>query len=148
MLNSCYGMIMDTTDIAIVQALREDSRLSMRKLAAVVHMSAPAVAERVRRLEEEGVITGYTIRVDEQKIAPRMLAYVNVHMKTNHHQSFLQLIEGREEVRECHRIAGGNVCYLLKLEVIDQSTLNEFLDILLPYANYSLNVVIASTIKP
>lgn len=137
---------MDATDIAIVQALREDSRLSMRKLAAVVHMSTPAVAERVRRLEEEGIITGYTIRVDEQKIAPRMLTYVNVHMKTNH-QGFLQLIAGREEVRECHRIAGGNVCYLLKLEVINQAALNEFLDTLLPYANYSLNIVIASTVK-
>lgn len=138
---------MDTIDTAIVQALRENSRLSMRKLATLVHMTAPAVAERVRHLEEQGIIVGYTIRVDQQKIAPKMLAYVDVIMHSNHHQSFLQLMQGREEVRECHRIAGGNVCYVLKVEVLDQKALNAFLEVLLTYANYRLNVVIASTVK-
>jgi len=138
---------MDTTDTAIVQALRENSRLSMRKLAELVHMTAPAVAERVRHMEDKGIIVGYTIRVDQQKIAPKMLAYVDVLMNTNHHQSFLQLIQSREEVRECHRIAGGSVCYLLKLEVIDRNALNDFLEVLLTYANYRLNVVISSNVK-
>ncbi|HLG78346.1 MAG TPA: winged helix-turn-helix transcriptional regulator, partial [Ktedonobacteraceae bacterium] len=77
---------MDTIDTAIVQALQGNSRLSMRKLARQVHMTAPAVAERVRRLEDQGIIVGYTIRVDQQKIAARLLAYVDVLMKTNHHQ--------------------------------------------------------------
>ncbi len=138
---------MDTTDRAIIQALRENSRLSMRKLAELVHMTAPAVAERVRRMEDEGIILGYTIRVDQQKIAPKMLAYVDVLMNTNQHQSFLQLIQSREEVRECHRIAGGSVCYLLKLEVIDQNALNDFLEVLLTHANYRLNIVVNSAIK-
>ena len=138
---------MDTIDTAIVQALRENSRLSMRKLATLVHMTAPAVAERVRHLEEQGIIVGYTIRVDQQKIAPKLLAYVDVIMHSNHHQSFLQLMQGREEVRECHRIAGGSVCYVLKVEVLDQKALNAFLEVLLTYANYRLNVVIASTVK-
>ena len=99
---------MDATDRAILQALQENSRLSMRKLAERVHMTAPAVAERVRRMEDEGIILGYTIRVDQQKIAPKMLAYVDVLMTTNQHQDFLQFIQSREEVRECHRIAGGS----------------------------------------
>ena len=138
---------MDTTDRAILQALRENGRLSMRKLAKLVHMTAPAVAERVRRMEDEGIIVGYTIRVDQQKIAPKMLAYVDVRMNTNQHQSFLQLIQSREEVRECHRIAGGSFCYLLKLEVTNQDALNDFLEVLLPHANYRLNIVITSALK-
>ncbi len=138
---------MDITDRAIIQALRENSRLSMRKLAELVHMTAPAVAERVRRMEDEGIIVGYTIRVDQQKITPKMLAYVDVLMNTNQHQNFLQLIQSREEVRECHRIAGGSVCYLLKLEVTDQNALNDFLEVLLTHANYRLNIVVNSAIK-
>ena len=137
---------MDTTDMAIVQALQANSRLSMRKLAKQVHMTAPAVAERVRRMEDEGIIVGYTIRVDQQKIAPKIFAYLDILMHTNNHQDFLRFIQGRKEVRECHRIAGA-ACYLLKLEVIDQNALNDFLEVLLAYANYRLNIVIASNVK-
>jgi Lrp/AsnC family leucine-responsive transcriptional regulator len=137
---------MDSIDGAIIQALQQNSRLSMRKLAERVHMTAPAVAERIHRLEEQGIITGYIIRVDTQKIKPMLLAYIDVIMKSSDHQSFLHFVKVSQEIGECHRIAG-DACYLLKVEVPNHSILNSFLEALLTYANYRLNMVIASTIK-
>ncbi|WP_165422772.1 Lrp/AsnC family transcriptional regulator [Ktedonosporobacter rubrisoli] len=137
---------MDNINKAILLELQRNSRLSMRKLAALIHMTAPAVTERVRRLEEQGIITGYTIRIDQQKINPIIEAYVETFMKSSHHQEFLKFVQAQKEIRECHRISG-NACYLLKIEVPDQGTLNTFLEALLTYANYRLNIVIASTVK-
>lgn len=137
---------MDTIDQTILQTLQQNSRLSMRKLADLVHMTAPAVAERVRRLEDQGIILGYTIRVDRQKVRSTTLAYIDILMKNNNHRHFLRFVKGRREVRECHRLAG-NACYLLKVEVDDQERLNSFLEEVLLYANYRLNVVVASPVK-
>jgi Lrp/AsnC family leucine-responsive transcriptional regulator len=137
---------MDAVDETILRELQRNGRLSMRKLADLVYLTAPAVAERVRRLEEAGIITGYTIRMDSQKVQPKLLAYVDVFMKSSYHQNLLQFIQDSEEVRECHRVSGDS-CYLLKVEVLDQEALNRFLEDLLAYANYRLKIVVSSTIK-
>src|SRR5579883_1546526 len=138
--------LMDIVDRAIIQILQQNSRLSMRKLAVLVHMSPPAVAERIRRLEDLGIIIGYTIRVDEQKLQPMTLAYIDIMMNSNDHRGFLRFVNERKEVRECHRLAG-RACYLLKVEVANQNILNSFLEKVLLYANYRLSLVIASTVK-
>jgi|SRR6266567_8250880 len=137
---------MDAVDETILRELQRNGRLSMRKLADLVYLTAPAVAERVRRLEEAGIIMGYTIRMDSQKVQPKLLAYVDVFMKSSYHQNLLQFIQDSEEVRECHRVSGDS-CYLLKVEVLDQEALNRFLEDLLAYANYRLKIVVSSTIK-
>lgn len=137
---------MDAIDKAILQYLKEDSRLSLRQLGERVHLSAPAVAERVRRLEEQGIVLRYTIVVDKNKLGTIVTAWVNVFMKNSDHARFLRFVEAKEEVRECHRLSGDS-CYLLKVETRDQETLEGFLDSLLTYGNYRLNIAISSQIK-
>ena len=146
MISGGYERAMDAVDETILRELQRNGRLSMRKLADLVYLTAPAVAERVRRLEEAGIIMGYTIRMDSQKVQPKLLAYVDVFMKSSYHQNLLQFIQDSEEVRECHRVSGDS-CYLLKVEVLDQEALNRFLEDLLAYANYRLKIVVSSTIK-
>jgi DNA-binding Lrp family transcriptional regulator len=80
---------LDSVDEAILRQLKANSRLSMRRLAELVHMTPPAVAERVRRLEDRGIITGYTIQIDRTRVAPVVTAYVDVLMKSNEHARFL-----------------------------------------------------------
>lgn len=74
---------LDSVDEAILRELKANSRLSMRRLSELVHMTPPAVAERVRRLEDRGIIAGYTIQVDRTRVAPVVTAYVDVLMKSN-----------------------------------------------------------------
>ena len=146
MISGGYERAMDAVDETILRELQRNGRLSMRKLADLVYLTAPAVAERVRRLEEAGIIKGYTIRMDSQKVQPKLLAYVDVFMKSSYHQNLLQFIQDSQEVCECHRVSGDS-CYLLKVEVLDQEALNRFLEDLLAYANYRLKIVVSSTIK-
>lgn len=138
--------MLDHVDEAIIRHLKANSRLSMRRLAELVYMTPPAVAERVRRLEEKGIIAGYTLRVDRSKVAPIVTAYVDVLMKSNEHGRFLDFLRGRPEVREWHRISGDS-CYVVKLEAESHGAIEEFLDQLLEYANYRLNLVLSSVVK-
>ncbi|WP_353807591.1 Lrp/AsnC family transcriptional regulator [Agromyces sp. SYSU T00194] len=68
----------DETDIAILEVIAEDSRLSVRKIAAKVEMSAPAVSERIARLERSGVIRGYTIDLDWDRLGHEVVVYMPV----------------------------------------------------------------------
>lgn len=137
---------MDHVDEAILRHLRANSRLSMRRLAELVYMTPPAVAERVRRLEEKGIIAGYTLRVDRSKVSPVVAAYVDVLMKSSNHTQFLSFLRDRPEVREWHRISG-DCCYLVKLEADSHDAIEAFLDELLQHANYRANLVLSSTVK-
>lgn len=146
MLRSTWRTMMDSVDQAILHELQKDSRLSMRKLAERVYLTPPAVAERVRRLEARGIITGYTIVIDQEKIAPKILAFVNIFMKSNQHERFLEFVHASEVVRECYRISG-DPCYLLRVETPDHAQLNAFLESILTHGNYRLNIVISSLSK-
>jgi len=140
-------MHLDDVDESILQALKSNSRISLRKLAEMVHMTAPAVAERVRRLEEQQIITHYTILIDYSKFAPRLTNYIYISMKSdNNHHSFLHFVRTKEQIRECHRVTD-DADYLLKVEVATQEELNIVLSGLLNYGNYRLNTVISSIIK-
>lgn len=137
---------MDSLDREILAHLRLDGRLSTRRLGTLVHLSAPAVAARVHRLEETGVIAGYTIKVQVPRRAARISTFVDVIMKSQDHAAFARFIAQRPDVRECYRTCG-DTCYLLKVETIDHESLNCFLDELLRYANYRTHTVISTLVE-
>lgn len=141
-------MFLDNTDMAILQALTANSRLSLRKLAQEVHLTAPSVAERVRRLEEQNIITGYTIKVNQAKLDPKLIAYIHIFLSKREgvEQSFLRFAEEREEIHEIYNTVGDS-CYLLKAAFSNQDHLHTFIDLLHPYGSYRLHLVIAEPIK-
>lgn len=75
--------VVDDTDLAIIEALQEDGRMSVRSLAARVHISRAAAYARLQRLEQEGVITGYTVQVVPERIGLGTSAYVSVSIEQN-----------------------------------------------------------------
>lgn len=141
-------MHLDDIDRAILRALKENGRLSLRKLAQRVHMTAPAVAERVHRLEDQQIIVGYTIQVDRSKLEPKLLAYIHVFLSKREgvDESFLRFAEEHEEVCECYRTVGDS-CYLLKVAVSNHTHLDVFANALLVYGSYRLHLIIAEPIK-
>ncbi|MBY0055103.1 MULTISPECIES: Lrp/AsnC family transcriptional regulator [Brevibacillus] len=133
--------MLDQTDHAILALLRQNSRLLWKDIGEQVHLSGQAVGNRIRRLEEQGVIIGYTTIVDEAKLTPSLTAMVTMFMKTTDHSRFARFVASRSEVIEAHRISGEG-CYTLKINVADHTALNRFLDDLLPFGNYRVNLSI------
>ncbi len=104
-------------------------------------MTGQAVGNRIKKLEESGVITAYSLIIDEMKLGLVFTAFVIIHMKTANHDSFIRFITDQNEVVEAHRISGEG-CYHLTIKVSSQDQLNLFLNKLLDYGNYSLNLSI------
>lgn len=133
--------MLDHIDHEIIRCLRDNARMQWKQIGEIVHMSGVAVAKRIQRLEELGVIEGYTVQVNEQKLGNRFCAYITVVMKDYQHSKFQRFIQTREEIKEAHRISG-EPCFILKVEVPDQDALSELLDQILIYGYYKINVSI------
>ncbi|GAA2075282.1 Lrp/AsnC family transcriptional regulator [Streptomyces albiaxialis] len=105
---------LDETDIRILEALQRDGRASYTELARAVSMSASAVTERVRRLEESGVISGYTAVVDVEKLGLGILAFVRLRYPTGNYKPFHDLLASTPEIVEAHHVTGDD-CFTLKV---------------------------------
>lgn len=125
---------LDETSRAIVSALASDGRASYQDIADQVGLSRPAVMERVKRLEERGVITGYTALLDRTKIGRPITAFVTVRYPSSTHvgtEPWIHALVNNPDVLECHHIAGED-CYILKVAVESVERLQDVLRALRP----------------
>lgn len=108
---------MDTIDSKILSLLKSNSRLSASEIAGEVHLSVPAVSERVRKLKDSGFIMRFTLQLDREKLGMPLVAFIFVTLAGSRHiPDFLTTIRSEEAVLECHHIAG-EYDYLLKVAV-------------------------------
>jgi len=105
---------LDEPSRLILQALQADARLSFNQLAKQVGLSAPAVADRVRRLEEAGVIRGYRAIVDGERLGWQISAMARLTCSGDRYQAVKALCRELPEVRECHHVTGA-ACFHLKI---------------------------------
>jgi Lrp/AsnC family leucine-responsive transcriptional regulator len=117
----------DCTDLEILKLLKENSRLQWKEVGEKVHLTGQAVAARIKKLKDLGIIEGFTVALNSEKLGNRVTCFISVHMKSNDHFVFQQFIRGREEITEAHRTSGGG-CYMLKVSLPDQNRLNELPD--------------------
>lgn len=134
-------MQLDHTDYQILRILTDNSRIPWKDLGEQIHMTGQAVGNRIKKLEDNGVIHSYSLIVDELKLGLTYTAFVIITMNSANHKSFIRFIDEQDEVIEAHRISGEG-CYHLTLKVGSQEQLNDFLDALLVHGNYSLNLSI------
>lgn len=130
-------MELDNIDFQILRLLSDNSRIQWKDLGAQVHMTGQAVGNRIKKLEESGVIKAYSLIVDEMKLGLSYTAFVIIYMKTANHDSFIRFINEQIEVTEAHRVSGEG-CYHLKIKVNSQEQLNVLLNKILDYGNYSM----------
>ena len=107
-------IVLDRTDWRLLAELQRDGRASYAVLARAVAMSASAVAERVRRLEEAGVITGYRATVDPERVGMTVMAFVRLRYPTGNYRPFHALLEVTPEIVEAHHVTGED-CFVLKV---------------------------------
>jgi Lrp/AsnC family leucine-responsive transcriptional regulator len=118
---------MDHADLRIVDLLQRNARTTQSELAREVGLSQPAVAERIKKLEERGVITRYTARVDAAELGVDVTAFIGVGIEhPKFFDAFTKKVKGLDEVLECHRVAGED-SYLLKVKTKNTRTLDRLL---------------------
>ncbi|PWI44107.1 Lrp/AsnC family transcriptional regulator [Streptomyces sp. ICBB 8177] len=105
---------LDVTDIRILEALQSNGRASYAELARGVSMSPSAVTERVRRLEEIGVVSGYTAVVSPAALGFDILAFVRLRYPTGNYKPFHDLLDTTPEIVEAHHVTGED-CFVLKV---------------------------------
>jgi Lrp/AsnC family leucine-responsive transcriptional regulator len=134
---------LDQTDWRIIAELQRDGRLSYNQLARLVNLSPPAVAERVRRLEESGVIAGYLARIDPTRAGLPMTAFVQ--MRCAHGRCLLKTSAADDypEVVEVHKLSG-NWCTMLKVRVASMPHFEGLLERLGEHGEMNSHVVLST----
>lgn len=118
---------LDSIDIQILKALQQNGRIQLGALAETAQLSAPAVAERLRKLEERGVILGFTAQISPAPLALDITAFIQVRVDSStHYPRFLAKATAHEEVMECHAITG-DASHLLKIRTRNTGTLEALL---------------------
>jgi Lrp/AsnC family leucine-responsive transcriptional regulator len=126
--------------------LQSDGRVSLAELARRLHVSAPTVAERLQRLESDGVIRGYGAQVDPVAAGYALSAIIRVRPGPQQLRRVAELLKELPEVVEAHRITGDD-CFLLKAHVRDVGHLEELIDALAPYGQTTTSIIQSSPVQ-
>ncbi|MDQ1051628.1 Lrp/AsnC family transcriptional regulator [Streptomyces sp. V4I2] len=138
---------LDVTDWAILAEVQRDGRIPFTELARRVNLSASATKERVRRLEEAGVITGYRAEVNPERTGYPVMAVVRLKYPGpgTRHQPLRRLLEERSEILECLRTTGDD-CYAMKVVATSMAHLEEIVDELAEFGSTTTNLVLSRTL--
>lgn len=139
------GQILDDVNVRLLAELQADPRITMSALARQVGMSAPAVTERVQRLEQSGVISGYALRVDPVALGYPVTVFVRLKITTGRLNRFAAFVATVPEVVECYRITGED-CFLIKAHIPSLDQLAELLDRFMLHGNTTSSVVVATPV--
>ncbi|MEV6369399.1 Lrp/AsnC family transcriptional regulator [Micromonospora musae] len=134
---------MDDMDWALLRELQADARLSFSELSRRVHLSPPAVAERVRRLEESGVITGYHAHVDLARAGRSVVALIRMSCYGSRCILHDPKVPTWAEILEIHRITG-DACSMLKVAAGSIDEFERVIDRLAPYGQPSSTMVLST----
>src|SRR5207248_2344726 len=135
----------DAVNIRVLQELQRDPRLTMSELGRRVGMSSPAVTERVRRLEESGVIRGYRLDLDPAALGLPIAAYVRIRPNSGQLPRIAELAREIPEVVECDRVTGED-CFVIKIHLPSLEQLDRVLDAFLAYGTTTTSLIQSSPV--
>jgi Lrp/AsnC family leucine-responsive transcriptional regulator len=137
----------DTKNLELLRLLQRDPRAAVADLARGVGMSAPAVRERLQRLEEAGIITGTTLELDAAALGYPVLAFVRLRPAPGQLQKIIDLAKRTPQVIECHRVTGED-CFVLKLRIAAIEQLDTVLDRFLAFGQTTTSIVQSTPVSP
>ena len=138
--------MVDDTDRQILRILLTDSRISLKDLAEQVGLSSPSIAERLRRLDERGVIRAFTIEINPQALGYQLQAIVRIRPLPGKLLLVQKLVEEIPEIVECDKVTGDD-CFVARLFVQSIEQLDQILDRIADKAETSTAIVKAQTVK-
>lgn len=140
-----WARLLDTVNLRLLSELQDNPRLSMSELGRRVGMSAPAVTERVQRLETAGVIVGYRMDIDPAALGMPVTALVRIRPGPGQLPKIAQAAQQTAQVVECHRITGED-CFLLKIHAPSIGELEEILDRFLLFGQTTSSIVVSTPV--
>jgi Lrp/AsnC family leucine-responsive transcriptional regulator len=136
---------LDDVGWQILCELQDNARVSYSELGRRVGLTAPAVAERVKRMEDAGIVEGYRVNLNLEKIGLPMQAYIRIATDERMCLRFGGIAREVPEVLECHRVTGGD-SYILKVAVSSVSHLENLLNRLSPYGQTVTSLILSTTV--
>jgi Lrp/AsnC family transcriptional regulator, leucine-responsive regulatory protein len=133
--------MIDQTDLAILNLLRENSRYQWKEIGEKVHLTGQAVAARVQALQDAEIIENFTVSLNAAKLGSPILVFITVFMSSANHTPFHQFLKQDTRIAEVHRVSGEG-CYWLKARLSSHADLNQLLENILRYGNYRLSTSI------
>jgi len=137
---------LDESDRKLLAALQADARLSFRALGRQVGLSQPAVAERVRRLENAGVLKAYRALVDRERAGLPVTAFLRVSCTGDRFRAVHTLAETLPDVLECHHITG-EACFLVKVVAPSLAALEQTIERFREYGEAVSSVVLSTVVE-
>ncbi len=136
----------DAIDAQILDALTDDARISVAELARTVGLSSPSVSERVKRLEEAGVIEGYTAKINPKALGLPLAVWLRIRPMPGQLKKVAALLYGLPEIVECDRITGED-CFVARAHVKSIEDLERLIDEVIPYAITNSSIIQSSPVR-
>src|SRR3954470_4322595 len=139
------GQLTDATNLRLLDELQRDARLSLAELGRRVGLSSPAVADRLKRLEDEGVITGYRADVNPRALGYSLGVVIRIRPAPRQLAAVAQLARDTPEVLECHRVTGDD-CFVMTAYVRDVEHLEQLIDQFVAYGQTTSSIMQSSPV--
>ena len=136
---------MDETDWKLISQLERDARQSFSELGRKVGLSPPATAERIKNLESSGIIRGYRVEVDHEKIGYPVIAFIRLNTDGEKCRRLQRDISDVPEIVECHRVTGEG-SYILRAALQSVAHLEDLIDRLMAFGSPTTSIVLSTTL--
>ena len=136
----------DAVDKKLLDALVANARISNTELARLVGLSAPSVTERIKRLEEAGVISAYTINVNPTALGLTLSVWLRIRPIPGEHNRVAEIIKTIPEITQCDRVTGED-CFVAKAHVKSVIELEELINHIIPYAMTNTSLIQSSPVE-
>ena len=137
--------MIDEIDWKILKELQINARLTFAELGRRVGLTTPAVIERIRKMEDAAIITGYRVEIDTAKVGLPITAFIRMSITGVDYSHIIEVVRGSTEVLECHR-GTGNDSFIMKVAVADVGHLQTLIDKLTPYGITTTSIVLSSPV--
>ncbi len=146
MAESSKEKLLDSLGWKLLTELQKDGRISFAELGRRVGLSTPAVAQRVRRMEDEGIIRAYRADISPLSVGLPITAFIRMSVVGNVLAKLTQRVRSMPEIVECHRGTGED-SFILKVNVVSVEHLKDVIDHLTPYGTTSTSLVLTSIVE-
>ncbi|MGI8670964.1 MAG: Lrp/AsnC family transcriptional regulator [Aridibacter sp.] len=138
--------MIDEIDWKILIQLQENARISFAELGRRIGLTTPAIIERIRKMEDAKIITGYRVEIDTAKVGLPVTAFIRMSITGVDYSKIIRVVKESEEVLECHRGTGGD-SFIMKVAVASIEHLQTIIDKLTPYGITTTAIVLSSPVK-
>ena len=138
--------LLDEAGMEILRALQNDARIPFAQLGRKVGLSGKGILDRVRKMEEAGIIAGYHARVNPARLGYPVSAFVRLRVARDNFQRVITLARDTQEVRECHHASGADA-FLLKVVASSQENLDRCVELFRPFGDVHTSVILSTPVE-